>query len=267
MKISEISIERPVFATVLSLLIIVAGGAAFFSLPVRELPDVDTPVVSITTIYVGASPETVEASITEPLEEVLNGIDGIRNIDSLSAFGVSTINVHFTADRDVDVAATDVSNAVQRGLGDLPQEAERPIVRKSGANSSPIMFLNVFGDEASPVDRTDVADRLVQTPMQLLPGVSQAVIGGERRYAMRIWLDPARMAALRVDPSDIRRALEESNLQLPAGEVEAASRKFTINADARLVEPAEFEAIVIREEGGNPVRIRDVGWAELGSEN
>jgi multidrug efflux pump len=266
-RLSDVSIERPVFATVMSLLILVAGGAAFFSLPIRELPDVDSPVISITTLYVGASPETVEASVTEPIEEVLNGIEGIRNIDSLSAFGVSTINVSFTADKDVDIAATDVSNAIQRAIGDLPQEAERPIVRKSGANTTPIMFINVFGDAQSAVDRTDVADRLVQTPLQLLPGVSQAIISGERRYAMRIWLDPARMAALRVDPGDVRRALQESNLQLPAGEVESATRKFIINADARLVEPADFEAIVIREEAGDPVRIRDVGWVELGSEN
>ncbi len=267
MRLSDISIERPVFATVMSLLILVAGGAAFFSLPVRELPDVDSPVISITTLYVGASPETVEASVTEPIEEVLNGIEGIRNIDSLSAFGVSTINVNFTADKDVDIAATDVSNAIQRAIGELPQEAERPIVRKSGANQTPIMFLNVLGEGQSAVDRTDVADRLVQTPMQLLPGVSQAILSGERRYAMRIWLDPSRMAALRVDPGDVRRALQESNLQLPAGEIEAATRKFTINADARLVEPRDFEAIVIREENGDPVRIRDVGWVELGSEN
>ena len=267
MRLSDISIERPVFATVMSLLILVAGVAAFFSLPIRELPDVDSPVVGITTLYVGASPETVEASVTKPLEDVMNGIEGIRNIDSLSAFGVSTINVHFVADRDVDTAATDVSNAIQRALGDLPQEAERPIVRKSGANNTPIMFINVFGDAHSAVDRTDVADRLVQTPLQLLPGVSQAIISGERRYAMRIWLDPARMAALHVDPSDVRRALQESNLQLPAGEVEAATRKFTINADARLESPEAFGAIVIREEAENPVRIRDVGWVELGSEN
>jgi multidrug efflux pump len=266
-KLSDISIERPVFATVMSLLILVAGAAAFFSLPVRELPDVDSPVVSITTLYVGASPETVEASVTQPLEDVLNGIEGIRNIDSLSAFSVSTVNVHFTADTDIDVAATDVSNSIQRALGDLPQEAERPIVRKTGANNTPIMFINVFGDAYSPVDRTDVADRLVKTPLQLLPGVSQAIISGERRYAMRVWLDPARMAALRVDPGDVRRAIQDSNLQLPAGEVEAATRKFTINADARLADPAAFEAIVIREEAGNPVRIRDVGWVELGSEN
>jgi multidrug efflux pump len=267
MRLSDVSIERPVFATVMSLLILVAGAAAYFSLPVRELPDVDTPVVSISTLYVGASPETVEASVTEPLEEVLNGIEGINHIDSISAFGFSAVNVHFDADRDVDVAATDVSNAVQRALGDLPQEAERPIVRKAGANNSPIMFINVFGEDYGPADRTDVADRLVQTPLQILPGVAQAIISGERRYAMRVWLDPARMAALHVDPSDVRRAIQDSNLQLPAGEIEAATRKFIINADARLAAPEEFAAIVIREEDSMPVRIRDVGWVELGSEN
>jgi multidrug efflux pump len=267
MQLSDVSIERPVFATVMSLLILVAGAAAYFSLPVRELPDVDNPVVSVSTVYVGASPETVEASVTQPLEEVLNGIEGIQNIDSLSAFGVSSINVHFDADRDVDVAATDVSNAIQRALGDLPQEAERPIVRKAGANNSPIMFINVFGDSYSAADRTDIADRLVQTPLQILPGVAQAIISGERRYAMRVWLDPARMAAHHVDALDVRKAIQDSNLQLPAGEIEANTRKYTINADARLVDPAQFGEIVIREENDTPVRIRDVGWAELGSEN
>ncbi len=267
MRLSDVSIERPVFATVMSLLILVAGAASYFSLPVRELPDVDNPVVSVSTIYVGASPETVEASVTQPLEEGLNGIEGIRNIDSLSAFGFSSINVHFDADRDVDVAATDVSNAIQRTLGNLPQEAERPIVRKAGANNSPIMFINVFGEGYSAADRTDIADRLVQTPLQILPGVAQAIISGERRYAMRVWLDPARMAARHVDALDVRRAIQESNLQLPAGEIEADTRKFTINADARLVDPAQFAEIVIREENDAPVRIRDVGWAELGSEN
>ncbi len=267
MQLSDVSIERPVFATVMSLLILVAGTAAYFSLPVRELPDVDNPVVSVSTLYVGASAETVEASVTEPIEEVLNGIEGISHIDSVSSFGFSAVNVHFTADRDVDIAATDVSNAIQRALGDLPQEAERPIVRKAGSANTPIMFINVFGEDYSPADRTDIADRLVQTPLQILPGVAQAIISGERRYAMRVWLDPARMAAHHVDALDVRRAIQESNLQLPAGEVEAATRKYTINADARLVEPSEFESIVIREEKDAPVRLRDVGWVELGSEN
>jgi multidrug efflux pump len=267
MRLSDLSIERPVLASVMSLMIVVMGGTAFFALPVRELPDVDRPLVSVSTTYLGASPETVEASITEPLERVLNGIEGIRAIDSQSAFGQSSINVEFEAGTNLDIAATDVSNAILRAVDLLPDDARRPIVRKAGANSRPIMWINVFGSDYSPVDLTDFADRIVRTPLQLLPGVAQAVIGGERRYAMRIWLDPARMAAHGVDALDVRRAIQESNLQLPAGEIEAEARKFTINADARIADPALFERIVIREDEGIPVRIEDVGNAELGSEN
>jgi multidrug efflux pump len=265
--LSELSIRRPVLATVMSLLIAVAGIASYLALSVRELPDVDNPQVSISTVYLGASPETVEATVTVPLEQVLNGIEAIRSIESTSAFGVSSINLEFEAGRDVDVAATDVQNAAQRALGDLPDAAERPVIRKAGANNAPIIFMNVLGEGYPLVDLTDIADRLVQTPLQLLPGVAQAVIAGERRYAMRIWLDPARMAARRVDALDVRRALQESNLQLPAGQLEAQARKFIVNADAQLAEPADYEAIVIREDGGVPVRIRDVGWVELGSED
>ncbi len=267
MTLSDLSIRRPVLATVMSLLITVAGISAFFSLPVRELPDVDRPVVSVSTVYLGASPETVEATITEPIEEELNGIEGIETITSASAFGVSSIDVEFEAGRDLDVAATDVGNAVQRAVGRIPDDAKRPVVRKAGANSSSIMWINVHGEGYSPIDLTDVADRLVKSRMQLLPGVSRARIGGERRYAMRVWLDPARMAALGIDALDVRNALRESNLQLPAGQVEAHARKFTVNADAQLVAAEDFEAIVLREVEGDPVRLRDVGWVELGSEN
>ena len=265
MTLSELSIRRPVLATVMNLLIIVAGIACWLVLPVRELPDVDNPLVSVSTVYAGASPETVEATLTQPLEEQLNGIEAIRSIESTSGFGVSSISLEFEAGRDVDVAATDVQNAVQRALGNLPEAAERPVIRKAGANQAPIIFLNVLGEDYSAVDLTDIADRLVKTPLQLLPGVAQVVIFGERRYAMRIWLDPARMAARHVDALDVRRALAESNLQLPAGQLEAEARKFIINADAQLVEPEEFAAIVIREDNGVPVRLRDVGWVELGS--
>jgi multidrug efflux pump len=263
--LSELSIRRPVLATVMNLLVMVAGVASWLALPVRELPDVDNPLVSVSTVYSGASPETVEATITEPIEQVLNGIEAIRSIESVSAYGVSSITIEFEAGRDIDVAATDVQNAVQRALGELPADAERPIIRKAGANSAPIMFWNVFGDGYSGVELTDIADRLVKTPLQLLPGVAQVVIAGERRYAMRIWLDPARMAARRVDALDVRRALQESNLQLAAGQLEAQSRKFVVNANALLADPEAYEAIVIREDGGVPVRVRDVGWVELGS--
>ena len=211
MTLSDLSIGRPVLATVMSLLIVVAGLAAYLALPVRELPDVDKPVVSVSTVYYGASPETVEATITEPLEAEMNGLEGIETITSTSYYGLSSINVEFTAGRDLDLAATDVSNAVQRAVGDLPENAERPIVRKSGADSDPIIWINIFGEDYVPADKTDVADRLVQSRMQLLPGVARAVIGGERRYAMRIWLDPARMAARGVDALDIRNAIRESS--------------------------------------------------------
>jgi multidrug efflux pump len=263
--LSELSIRRPVLATVMNLLIIVAGFASWLALSVRELPDVDNPLVSVSTAYAGASPETVEATITQPIEEVLNGIEAIRSIESTSGFGMSSITIEFEAGRDVDVAATDVQNAVQRALGQLPDAAERPVIRKAGANAAPIIFMNVLGEDYSQVDLTDIADRLVKTPLQLLPGVAQVTIFGERRYAMRVWLDPARMAARKVDALDVRRALQESNVQLPAGQLEAEARKFIINADAQLVEPEEFAAIVIREDEGVPVRIRDVGWVELGA--
>jgi len=266
-RISEISIERPVLASVMSLLIVVAGAAAFFMLPVREYPDVDPPEVSVTTVYAGASPETVETTVTEPLEQVLNGIEGIRNIESTSGFGTSVISVEFVVGRDIDLAATDVSNAIQRGLRDLPEEAERPIVSKAGARSRPIMWLNVKGGDYSPGDRTDLADRIVKTPLQVLPGVARAWIGGSRRYAMRIWLDPARMAARGVDAADVLRAIRENNLQAPAGELEAATRKFTVNMDAVIDDPRLYEQIIIRENDGVPVRIADVGSAELGAEN
>jgi len=266
-RLSDVSIERPVLATVMSLLIVVAGATAWFALPVREYPDVDRPVVSVTTVHPGASPLTVEATVTEPLEQVLNGIEGIRSIQSTSAFGQSSIDVEFETGRDIDLASTDVSNAIQRGLGQLPEEAERPVVRKAGANSRPIMWISVLGEAYNPVDLTDLADRVVRTPLQLLPGVARVVIGGERRYAMRVWLDPSEMAARGVDALDVRRAIVESNLQLPAGEIEAETRKYTIEADALLADPRAYERIVIREDGDTPVRIEDVGRVELGSES
>ncbi len=267
MLLSDVSIGRPVLATVLSLLIVLAGLAAYQALPVREYPDVDLPVVSVSTAYVGASPQTVEATVTEPIEQRLNGIEGIRDITSVSSFGGSTITVEFLPGRDIDTAATDVSNAVQTALGRLPAEAERPVVRKAGADTRPIMWLVMRSDRHTAIDLTDIADRYAKTPLQLLPGVATIIIGGQRTYAMRVWLDPARMAAMGVDPSDVRRTILENNLQLPAGEIEGASRKFVVLADAQIADPAVYERLVIRRDGGRVVRIADVGWVELGSAN
>ena len=267
MGLSDLCISRPVFATVMSLLIVLAGITAFNALPVREYPDVDNPVVSVSTTYVGANAQTVESSVTEPLEQAFNGVEGIRTITSISAFGGSSVDIEFEAGRDIDLAATDVANVVQRALGYIPEGAERPIVRKSGANTRPAIWLFLKSDEYSAIDLTNMADRLVKTPLQILPGVANIIIGGQREYAMRVWLDPQKMAARYVDASDIRRTILQNNLQLPAGEIEANTRKFTVLADGQIDDPAVFEDLVIRWDDGIPVRIGDVGWVELGSEN
>ncbi len=266
MLLSDLCITRPVLATVMSLLIVLAGIAAFLSIPVREYPDVDNPVVSITTVYVGASPATVESTITEPLEQSLNGVEGIRNITSISGFSRSSITVEFLAGRDIDLAVTDVSNALQRAFDDIPEEAERPVVAKSGANTFPIMWLGLQSETYSTEDLTDIVDRVVKPPLQILPGVAEVFLGG-RKYAMRIWLDPARMALHGVDPADIHRTIIENNLQVPAGEVEGTTRKFTVLADAQIDDPSVYENLIIREEGETRVRLKDIAWAELGSEN
>ena len=268
MSLPGISIRRPVFATVVNLLIVVLGLAAWQSLPIREYPDVDVPVVSISTTYFGASPETIESTITEPIEQSLGGIEGIRSISSSSAFSASQVNIEFDAGRDLDIAATDVSNAVQRVVGELPVEAEQPVVSKATAGGSgAIMWLGLYGEGVSAEDKTDIAERLVKTPLQLLPGIARIMIGGERRYAMRIWLDPARMAAREVEASDVRRAVRSNNLQVPAGQIQGEGRKFTVNVDAQIADPRVYERLVIRRDGDSVVRIEDIGWVELGSSN
>ena len=267
MVLSDLSIKRPVLATVMSLLIVLVGLRGFGLLPVREYPDVDNPVVSVSVDYVGATAQTIESTIVEPLEQALNGIDDIRTIDSVASFGNGRVSVEFLPSRDIDEAATDVNNAVQAALGQLPEDAERPVIRKSSAGSRALMWLAVRADGYSPPELTDIADRIVKTPLQVLPGIANIIIGGQRKYAMRVWLDPEKMAARAVDPRDVRAAILQSNLQLPAGLIEGAARKFTVLADAQIADPGVFADIVIRRDGDRVVRMRDVAEVELGSDN
>lgn len=267
MFISEVSIRRPVLSTVMSLLIMLAGLAAYTQLPVREYPDVDNPVVSIQTVYVGANSQTVETTVTQKVEESINGIDGIRTITSTSAQNVSSVNVEFETGRDIDQATTDVTNAVQAILGDLPSDAERPVISKSATTSRAVMWLTLHGEHYTPPEVSDMAERIVKTPLQVLPGVASIIIGGQRKYGMRIWLDPDKMAAHHVDPRDIQRTILENNLQIPAGEIEGTTRRFSILADAQISDPEVFANLVIRREGDQVIRIRDVGGVELGSSN
>lgn len=267
MTLSELALARPVLATVASLLIVLAGITGWQRLPVREYPDVDTPLVSVSTTYIGASAETVESSVTEPIEQTINGVDGVRSVESQSRFGGSTVTIEFEPGRDLDVAATDVANAIQGALAFLPDGAARPLIRKASADARPIMWLQVRAEKISDIDLTDIADRYVKTPLQILPGVAGILIGGQRTYAMRIWLDPERMAAHAVDPTTVREAVRANNLQLPAGQVESDARKFTVLSSALMDDPEAYSNIVIRWDNGAPVRLRDVAHVELGSAN
>lgn len=268
MVLSDLAVRRPVLSTVMSLLIALVGLNAWRNLPVRELPDVDRPVVSVVTTYTGASPETVEATVTEPLEQAINGVDGIETITSTSSFGTSEIQVEFNVDRDVDIAATDVQTAVQQAVGELPEDAERPIVRKAGTGGGgALMWIYMQSTKYAAPELSDLADRIMRTRIQVVPGVARVIVGGQRRYAMRVWLDPEKMAQRRIDPLDIRQAITQANVLLPAGRVEADTRQFTVLADAQIADPEIFGDVVIRRDESGVIRFRDIGNVELGSDN
>ncbi len=267
MILSDISIRRPVLATVMSLLIILVGLIAFDRLPVREYPNIDAPVVSVRTVYPGASAEVMESQITKPLEDSLSGIEGIRTIKSVSREEVSQITVEFVQSRDPEAAANDARDRVARVRGLLPDEADDPVVAKIEADAQAIIWLAFSSDRQSPLEITDYADRVVADQLKTLPGVASVIIGGGRRYAMRLWLDPARMAALGVTVQDVEAALRSQNTELPSGRIESQTREFSVLAETDLRTPAQFERVIIRDSGGVLVRLADIGRAEIGAED
>ncbi|MHB1143268.1 MAG: efflux RND transporter permease subunit [Thiobacillus sp.] len=267
MILSDLSIRRPVLASVMSLLIILIGLIAFDRLPVREYPNIDAPVVSVRTVYPGASAEVMESQITKPLEDSLSGIEGIRTIKSVSREEVSQITVEFVQSRDPEAAANDTRDRVARVRGALPDEAQDPVVAKIEADAQAIIWLAFSSDRQSPLEITDYADRVVADQLKTLPGVASVIIGGGRRYAMRIWLDPNRMAALGITVQDVETALRSQNTELPSGRIESQMREFSVLAETDLRTPAEFERVVIRDSGGVLVRLADIGRAEVGAED
>ena len=269
MILSDFSIQRPVLAWVISLLILLVGAAAYMSLPVRQYPDVSRPVVSVTTEYTGASPETVESTITNPLEDSLNSIEGIRSISSQSSFGTSAINIEFISSRDVDAATQDVTNAVSKAIDQLPvsPNVSRPVVSKVSASAQPIIWLVLQGKDYSIEQLSQMADLVVKRRVQVLPGVGNVIIGGEHKWAMRIWLDPDKLRAYDLAYDDVTAALTRNNVQLPAGQLKSDTRFFNVVANGQMAEPQGYADLVIREEKGVPIRISDVGWVELGSES
>ena len=267
MKLSEVSIQRPVFATVMSLAIILFGVIALTRLPVREYPDIDPPVVSITTFYRGASPSVVETEITDVIEEQLATVEGVKTIQSSSLEQGSNITVEFELSRDVEQAANDVRDKVARIRGQLPREADDPIVAKVDVNAQPILWLALSSTKHNGLELTEVAELILKERLQRVPGVGSIFIGGGRRYAMRVWLDPQRMANHGVTSQDIERALQQENAEIPGGRVEGAGREFAVQTHGELTKPEEFASIVVAQEGNDVVRLGDVARVEVGPED
>ena len=267
MRLSELSIQRPVFATVLSLAILLLGIIALSRLPVREYPDIDPPIVSINTFYRGASPSVVETEITNPLEEQLATLAEVKTITSSSIEQGSVITVEFELERDVDEAANEVRDKVSRIRGQLPSEAEDPIVSKVDANAQPIIWLALTSEQHSLLELSDVADRVLKERLQRVPGVGAVFIGAERRYAMRVWLDPLRLAAHRLTAQDIERAIAVGNVEVPGGLVEGTQREFTVRTRGELNSAEEFANIIVAQTAQGEVRLSDVAEVELGSED
>jgi multidrug efflux pump len=266
MKISELSISRPVLASVMNILVVLIGIIAYQALPVREYPNIDVPVITVETSYAGANAKIMESQVTQILEDSLSGIEGIDFMSSKSRSEKSQITLTFKLNRDSDSAASDVRDRVGRVRGLLPEDIEEPIVAKVEADAQPIIWLAFSSDRHSPLQVTDIAERQARDPLQTVPGVASVAIVGERRYAMRIWLDRTRMAAYNITSQGIERALRSQNLEVPAGRIESNEREFTVLTQTDLNSPEQFEDIVLRDENGYLVRLKDVAHVEIGPE-
>jgi multidrug efflux pump len=267
MSLSSVSIQRPVLATVMSIIIILFGIIAMNFLGVREYPSVDAPIISVSTGYTGANADIIESQITEPLEEAVNGIAGIRSITSNSREGRSNITIEFNLSVDLEDAANDVRDKVSQAVRRLPADVDPPVVSKADADASPIMFLNVQSANRSLLELSATAENVFKERLQTIDGVSSIQIWGEKRYSMRLWIEPDRLAAYQLTPLDIRNALQRENIELPSGSVEGSTTELTVRTRGRLDTPEDFNNLIIKEEPGRLVRFRDVGYAELGPEN
>jgi len=267
MSISSLSIRRPVLASVMSIVIILFGVISFFYLGVREYPSVDPPIVTVSTSYVGANADVMESQITEPLEESVNGIAGIRTLTSVSREGQSTLTVEFSLDVDLETAANDVRDRVSRAQRSLPADAEPPTITKADASASPIVFMTINSERRDLLNLTSIADNTFKERLQTIPGVSGIQIWGSKDYAMRMWMDPIRLAAYGLTPLDVQNALNRENVELPSGRIEGTSTELSVRTMGRLSTVEEFNNLIIREQDGQKIRFRDIGYAELGAQN
>ncbi len=267
MSLSSLSIRRPVLATVMSIVIVLFGVIGFSSLGVREFPSVDPPIITVTTNYTGANAEVIESQITEPIESSVNRVEGIRSMTSVSRDGRSTVSVEFDLEVDLEAAANDVRDKVSQAVQNLPPDADPPIVTKADANSFPIIFLNIKSETRSLLELTDIAINVFKERFQTIPGVSDIQVWGSKRYAMRLWMDPDKLAAYSLTPLDVRNALVRENVELPSGRIEGENTELTVRTMGRLTTTEEFNNLIIRDTGGIKVYFKDIGRAELGPEN
>lgn len=267
MVLSEVSVKRPVFAAVLILLLVVFGLVSFQRLPLREYPDIDAPVVSIDTNYIGASASVVETRITQIIEDRISGVEGIRTINSSSSDGRSRVTVEFDIKRDIDAAANDIRDRISSALNNLPPEADPPEIQKADSDGDVIMWLNLSSEKLTTPELSDYAERNLTDRFAALTGVSRVRVGGARSYAMRVWIDRRALAARNLTVGDIERALRAENIETPAGSLESASREFTMRINRAFRTPQQFADLVLDEgEDGYLVRLGDVARVERGSE-
>ncbi|MBE3637276.1 efflux RND transporter permease subunit [Mangrovicoccus algicola] len=267
MSLPDLCLRRPVLACVLNLLVVLIGAVALTRLPVRELPQTDTAEVTVRVNYTGASPEVVDAQVTAVIEGALAGIAGLRSMESESERGRMRSKLTFDPSVDIDSAANDVRSAIDRVTGDLPEEAGTPEVEKNDDEGDPVIRMSVTSADMTPMELSDFAERMLRDRLARLPGVAAAQIYGERVPAMRVWLDVSRMAAHGITAGDIVSALQASNIELPAGEIETGARQLQILADTRFSSVAEFEDMVVRDDGLRPLRLGDVARIEIAPEN
>lgn len=268
MSLPSLSLSRPVLAIVLNLIIIIFGAIGFHYLGIRDYPSIDPPIISVRTAYSGANPDVIESQITEPLEKSINGIAGIKTISSTSAQGSSNITVEFNLGEDLESAANDVRDKVSQAVRQLPQDIDAPpVVSKADANSQAIMSMTVQSDRKSLLELSDYAENVLVERLQTIPGVSSIQIWGQRRYAMRLWLDPLKMAGFGITFPDVQTALNTQNVELPSGKLSGGYTELTVRTFGRLFTEKDFDALIIKNVNGADIHLRDIGEAVLGPEN
>src|SRR5438034_8169750 len=267
MKLSEVAIGRPVLASMASAALVLFGVIGYSRLSVREFPDVDPPVISVTTSLPGANAQVVESAVTDVLEEELSTIQGLRTLTSTSQEEFSLITLEFTLDRPVDVAAQDVRDKVSRVRSRLPQDILEPVIAKQEADAQPFIYLALSGANYDLMQLSDVADRVVKTRLQSLPGVGRAQIFGERRYAMRVWVKPDQLSARGLTVQDVETAIRTRNVEIPAGRIESSRREFSVRSLGERKTPQEFGELAVASQGGQLVKLKDIARVELGPED